>query len=142
MPWRARSTPNWLAPVALRRVLTALPRDLKRTITAGSQQSDPGRWHREGLRHRPGSPTAPPPIRPNQPPPPEPGRIPLTIPEIKRLLAALAARLLPRWLIIHWDAWTRRHQARSRWFHKRTRLVRDAELPWSASEMRLPYWQL
>jgi hypothetical protein len=39
MPWRARSTPNWLAPVALRRVLTALPHDLKRTIKAGSQES-------------------------------------------------------------------------------------------------------
>src|SRR6266566_152417 len=35
MPWRARSTPNWLASAALRRVLTALPRDLIRTITAG-----------------------------------------------------------------------------------------------------------
>jgi hypothetical protein len=54
--------------------------------------------------------------------------IPLTIPEIKRLLAALTARPLPRWLIIHWDAWTRRHQARSRWFHKRARLARDAEI--------------
>jgi hypothetical protein len=37
--------------------------------------------------------------------------ISLTIPEIKRLLAT---RPLPRWLVIHWDAWTRRHQARSR----------------------------
>jgi SRSO17 transposase len=71
---------------------------------------------------------APPPVRPDQPPPPEPGMIPLTIPEIKRLLAALATRPLPRWLIIHWDAWTRRHQARSRWFHQRTRLARDGEL--------------
>src|SRR6476659_2868935 len=53
MPWRARSTPNWLASVAPRRVLTALPRDLRRTTTAGSQRSEPGRWHREGLRHRP-----------------------------------------------------------------------------------------
>jgi hypothetical protein len=35
MPWRARSTPSWLAPVALRRVLTALPRDL-------NQRSRPG----------------------------------------------------------------------------------------------------
>jgi len=70
---------------------------------------------------------APPPIRPDQPPPPEPGMIPLTIPEIKRLLTALTTRPLPRWLVIHWDAWTRRHQARSRWFHKRTRLARDAE---------------
>jgi SRSO17 transposase len=71
---------------------------------------------------------APPPVRPDQPPPPEPGMIPLTIPEIKRLLAALTIRPLPRWLIIHWDAWTRRHQARSRWFHKRARLARDAEI--------------
>ena len=66
--------------------------------------------------------------RADQPPPAEPGMIPLTIPEIKRLLAALTTRPLPRWLVIHWDAWTRRHQARSRWFHKRTRLARDAEL--------------
>ena len=71
---------------------------------------------------------APPPVSPGQPPPPEPGMIPLTIPEIKRLLAALTTRPPPRWLVIHWDAWTRRHQARSRWFHKRARLARDAEI--------------
>jgi SRSO17 transposase len=71
---------------------------------------------------------APPPVRPGQPPPAEPGMIPLTIPEIKRLIAALTVRPLPRWLVIHWDAWTRRHQARSRWFHKRARLARDAEI--------------
>jgi len=70
---------------------------------------------------------APPPVRPGQLPPPEPGMIPLTIPEIKRLLAALTTRTLPRRLVIHWDAWTRRHQARSRWFHKRTRLARQPE---------------
>ena len=71
---------------------------------------------------------APPPVRPGQPPPAEPGMIPLTIPEIKRLLAALTTRPLPRWLVIHWDAWTRRHQARSRWFHQRARLARNAEI--------------
>ena len=71
---------------------------------------------------------APPPARPGQPPPAEPGMIPMTIPEIKRLLAALTTRPLPWWLVIHWDAWTRRHQARSRWFHKRARLARDAEI--------------
>ena len=71
---------------------------------------------------------APPPVQPGQPPPPEPGMIPLTIPEIKRLLAALTTRPLPRWLIIHWNAWTRRHQARSRWFHQRARLARNAEI--------------
>jgi SRSO17 transposase len=71
---------------------------------------------------------APPPVRAGQPPPAEPGMIPLTIPEIKRLLAALTTRPLPRWLVIHWNAWTRRHQARSRWFHKRARLARDTEI--------------
>jgi SRSO17 transposase len=71
---------------------------------------------------------APSPVRPDQPPPPEPGMIPLTIPEIKRLLAALTTRPLPLWHVIHWDTWTRRHQARSRWFHKRARLARDAEI--------------
>jgi len=70
----------------------------------------------------------PAPVRPDQPPPAEPGMIPLTIPEIKRLLAALTTRPLPLRHIIHWDAWTRRHQARSRWFHKRARLARDAEI--------------
>ena len=70
---------------------------------------------------------APPPVRPDQPPPAEPGMIPLTIPEIKRLLAVLTTRPLPRRLVIHWDAWTRRHQARSRWFHKRARLARQPE---------------
>ncbi len=70
---------------------------------------------------------APPPVRPGQPPPPEPGMIPLTIPEIKRLLAALTTRPLPRRLVIHWNAWTRRHQARARWFHKRARLARHPE---------------
>jgi SRSO17 transposase len=70
---------------------------------------------------------APPPARPDQPAPAEPGMIPLTIPEIKRLLAALTTRPLPRWIVIHWDAWTRRHQARSRWFHKRARLARQPE---------------
>ena len=71
---------------------------------------------------------APPPLTPGQPPPAEPGMIPLTIPEIKRLLAALTTRPLPPWHVIAWDAWTRRHQAGSRWFHKRTRLARDAEI--------------
>jgi len=70
---------------------------------------------------------APPPVRPDQPPPAEPGMIPLTIPEIKRLLAALTTRALPRRLVIRWDAWTRRRQARARWFHKRTRLACQPE---------------
>jgi SRSO17 transposase len=68
---------------------------------------------------------APPPSAPGQAPPSAPGMIPLTVPEIRRILAALTTRPLPPAQIIHWDAWTRRHQARSRWFHKRARLQRD-----------------
>jgi SRSO17 transposase len=71
---------------------------------------------------------APPPVAPDQAPPPEPGMIPLTVPEIKRLLAALTTRPLPPPHVIHWDAWTRRHQARARWSRKRARLARDTEI--------------
>ena len=79
------------------------------------------------LRARTGS-QAPPPAVPGQEPPAEPGMIPLTVPEIKRILAALTARPLPPPHVIHWDAWTRRHQARARWFHQRARLKRDYAL--------------
>ena len=68
---------------------------------------------------------APPPVRPGQPPPAEPGMIPLTIPEIKRLLAALTTRPAPTPVACHplGRLATGRHQARSRWFHKRARLA-------------------
>ena len=65
--------------------------------------------------------------------------IPLTVPEIRRLLAApSSARTRPAHAV-HWLNWRRRHQARSRWFHQRTRLNRELEMPWSASKWRLPY---
>ena len=79
------------------------------------------------LRRRTGS-EAPEPASPGQAPPAEPGMIPLTVPEIRRITAALTTRPLPPPLVIHWDAWTRRHQARARWFHKRARLQRDYAL--------------
>jgi hypothetical protein len=78
------------------------------------------------LRDRTGT-QAPPPVRPGQEPPPGPGMIPLTVPEVKRILAALATRAWPPGHIEHWNTWMRTHQARSRWFHMRTRLTRDAE---------------
>ena len=71
---------------------------------------------------------APAPVTPDQPPPPEPGNIPLTIPEIRRLLASRLARSRSPGHADHWLNWRRRHQARSRWFHKRTRLNRDYAL--------------
>jgi hypothetical protein len=66
---------------------------------------------------------APPPVRPDQPPPADPGMIPLTVPEITRLLAPPPA--MPPGLAAHWATWRRRHQARSRWYHHRTRLARN-----------------
>jgi DDE superfamily endonuclease len=68
---------------------------------------------------------APPPVRPDQAPPAEPGMIPLTVPEIKRLLATPPG-LPPVHNAGYWLDWRRRHQARSRWYHQRTRLARDA----------------
>ena len=46
------------------------------------------------LRRRTGT-QAPPPASPDQAPPAEPGMIPLTVPEIRRILAALTTRPLP-----------------------------------------------
>src|SRR5581483_2021277 len=71
---------------------------------------------------------APPPVRPDQPPPAEPGMIALTVPEIRKLLAAVLLRPSPPGHASHWLAWRRRHQARSRWFHQRARLNRDYAL--------------
>jgi len=47
--------------------------------------------------------------------------IPLTIPEITRLLTTHPAR---PGHAEHRVKWRRRHQARSRWYHQRTRLAR------------------
>jgi SRSO17 transposase len=69
---------------------------------------------------------AAPPVRPDQPPPDDPGLIPLTVPQVRRLLAEATAPSWPPGHSEHWDTWTRRHQARARWFHKRARLARDA----------------
>ena len=71
---------------------------------------------------------AAPPVRPGQPPPADPGLIPLTVPQVRRLLAAATVPSWPPGHVEHWDWWTRRHQARARWFHERTRLDRDAEI--------------
>ena len=71
---------------------------------------------------------APPPVAPDQAPPADPGMIPLTVPEIRRLLAAALSPRHPPGHAAHWLHWRRRHQARSRWFHQRTRLNREYTL--------------
>jgi hypothetical protein len=77
---------------------------------------------------------APPPGTPGQAPPRGTGLIPLTVPEVKRLLAAAH----PRGHAARWLLWRRRRQARSRWYHHRTRLSR--EYMWPASSSRLPFY--
>lgn len=71
---------------------------------------------------------APLPATSDQAPPENPGMIPLTVPEIRRLLAAAFQRPHPPGHATHWLNWQRRHQARSCWVHQRTRLNRDDAL--------------
>jgi SRSO17 transposase len=75
------------------------------------------------LRRRTGT-QAPAPVRPDQPPPADPGMIPLTVPETGRLFTHPP----PPGAAGHWLDWRRRHQARSAWYHHRTRLARDNEI--------------
>jgi SRSO17 transposase len=71
---------------------------------------------------------APPPAGPDDKPPADPGLIPLTVREVKRLLAAALRRPQPPGHTARWLQWRRRHQARSCWFHKRARLARNYAL--------------
>ncbi len=64
------------------------------------------------------------PVRPDQPPPADPGMIPLTVPETGRLLTHPP----PPGATGRWLDWRRRHQARSAWYHQRTRLARDTQI--------------
>lgn len=71
---------------------------------------------------------APAPILPSTPdaqPPEDPGLIALTVAEIKRLFMLVTRQLLPETHHLHWVWWRRRHQARARWHHHRTRLRRQ-----------------
>jgi SRSO17 transposase len=70
----------------------------------------------------------PPPARAGQPPPADLGMIPLTVPEITRLLATSPGSRPPGHAQ-DWANWRRRHQARARWYHQRTRLTRDTKIP-------------
>jgi SRSO17 transposase len=75
------------------------------------------------LRRRTGT-QAPAPVLPGQPPPADPGMIPLTVPETGRLLGHPP----PPGGAAHCLDWPRRRQARSRWYHQRTRLGRRIEI--------------
>ena len=72
---------------------------------------------------------APPPASPADEPPEDPGLIPLTVNAVKRLFNLLTRPLHFIGHHVYWDWWSRRHQARSRWFHQRTRLRRQQAIP-------------
>jgi hypothetical protein len=72
------------------------------------------------LLRRRTSTAAPAPALPDQPRPAKFEMIPLTVPETGRLLAHPP----PPGSTRHWLDWRRCHQARSRWYHQRTRLAR------------------
>jgi SRSO17 transposase len=68
------------------------------------------------------------PVRPDQPPPADHGMIKVTIAEARRLLAIATstATTAVKFFHLRWSQWRRRHQARARWHHWRTRLRRYA----------------
>jgi hypothetical protein len=71
---------------------------------------------------------APQPILPTQPdqePPADTGLIAFTVAEIKRLFNLITRTHHPQDHHLNWVLWRRRHQARARWYHYRTRLRRE-----------------
>lgn len=70
-------------------------------------------------RHQP----PPTPTSPDQAPPDDCGLIALTVPEIKRLFNHATKTWRDISHHLHWSWWRRRHQARARWYHHRTRLT-------------------
>ena len=72
--------------------------------------------------------TLPPePTGPDDIPPEDPGLIALTVVEIKRLFNLITRTWRAASHHLHWTFWRRRHQARARWYHQRTRLRRRTQ---------------
>jgi SRSO17 transposase len=102
------------------RLYTAIRRHLVLVMAALAICAVTAAW----LRHATDT-QAPPPAAPDQKPPADPGLIPLTVHEVKNLLAAALHHPRPPQHAARWLQWRRRHQALSRWFHQRTRLARN-----------------
>jgi SRSO17 transposase len=74
--------------------------------------------------------TLPPePTSPDDEPPEDPGLIALTVAEVKRLFNLVTRTWRAASHHLHWILWRRRHQARARWYHQRTRLRRQTSAP-------------
>jgi SRSO17 transposase len=105
------------------RLCTAIRRHLVLVMAALAICAVTAAWLRQ-----PAGTQAAPPSNPDQAPPDDPGLIPLTVREVKRLLASALDHPRPPRHAANWLHWRRRHQARSRWFHERTRLARNYTL--------------
>lgn len=96
-------------PALLRHLVLAMAALAACAITAARARTTSG--------HLPAPPTSP-----NDVPPADPGLIPLTVAEVKRLVNLLTRHWHGIEHHLHWHIWRRRHQARARWYHHRTRL--------------------
>jgi len=57
------------------------------------------------------------------------GLIPLTLPEVRRLVYRVVVRILaPPEAVLHWSHWRRQHQARAQRCHYRRRLAQQLRL--------------
>ena len=105
------------------RLYTAILRHIVLVMAAFAVCAVAAAWFRDRTDAQ-----AAPPAGPGDAPPADPGLIPLTVREIRRLLADALARPEPPGHAARWLEWRRRHQARSRWFHKHARLQRNYAL--------------
>jgi SRSO17 transposase len=97
-------------PALLRHLVLAMAALAVCAITAAHARTTAGR--------------PPTPADPDETPPADPGLLPLTVPEVKRLVNLLTHTRHSPEHHLRWHLWRRRHQARARWFHQRTRLSR------------------
>jgi SRSO17 transposase len=97
-------------PALLRHLVLAMAALAVCAITAAHARTTAGR--------------PPTPADPDEIPPADPGLLPLTVPEVKRLVNLLTHNRHGLEHHLRWHLWRRRHQARARWFHQRTRLSR------------------
>jgi hypothetical protein len=135
--WHRHTTLTLLA-AAILAVATAAPAEGDSTAQPTRPDSDAEDGNVEASDHAtaPPLPTQPAawrdtgtlPTRPDQPPPADHGMIKVTIAEARRLLAiaASATTTAVKFFHLRWSQWRRRHQARARWHHWRTRLRRYA----------------
>lgn len=102
------------------RLYTALTRHLTLAMASLAIAAVTAAQMRQATSTLPPAPTSP-----DDQPPEDPGLIPLTVAEVKRLYNLLTRRCHHLSHHLRWAWWRRRHQARARWYHQRSRLRRE-----------------